>query len=177
MFCLRSVSSLASSLSLAGDADFYQWLGLLVFLSSCSPLYVVLFLATNYWLQRPCVYCSILLFVLCASLIDFKADWFEPRWQPSTESSLSASETLSSFISGNATVTDAVLETASLAISVLNGTGGSLVSAAMNSAKRRVGGGASNSSGSATLDFFSVVKSAMEKWQVRIPCLGVVVRL
>ncbi|KAK0248641.1 hypothetical protein LTS09_016200 [Friedmanniomyces endolithicus] len=150
---------------------------LLVFLSSCSPLYVVLFLATNYWLQRPCVYCSILLFVLCASLIDFKADWFEPRWQPSMESSLSASETLPSFISGNATVTDAVLETASLAISALNGTGGSLVSAAMNSAKRRVGGGASNSSGSATLDFFSVVKSAMEKWQVRIPCLGVVVRL
>ena len=177
MFCLRSVSSLASSLPFAGDADFHQWLGLLVFLSSCSPLYVVLFLATNYWLQRPCVYCSILLFVLCASLIDFKADWFEPRWQPSMESSLSASETLPSFISGNATVTDAVLETASLAISALNGTGGSLVSAAMNSAKRRVGGGASNSSGSATLDFFSVVKSAMEKWQVRIPCLGVVVRL
>ncbi|TKA60898.1 hypothetical protein B0A55_12051 [Friedmanniomyces simplex] len=151
MFCLRS------------------WLGLLVFLSSCSPLYVVLFLATNYWLQRPCVYCSILLFVLCASLIDFKADWFEPRWQPSTESTQTASETLSSFISGNATVTDAVLETASLAISVLNGTGGSLASAAMEGVKRRAGGGASNSSssssGSATLGFFSVVKSAMEKWQ------------
>ncbi|KAK3646560.1 hypothetical protein LTR56_000464 [Elasticomyces elasticus] len=158
MFCLRA------------------WLPLLVFLTNTSPLYAALFLATNYWLQRPCVYCSILLAVLLFSIFDFNADWFEPRWQPSSNELQSASETLSSFISGNATMSDAVLETASLAISALNGTGGSLASAAMNSMKRRaVAGSAGNES--TTAGVYAVAKSALEKWQVRIPCLGVVIRL
>jgi len=153
MFCLRS------------------WLGLILFLSNASPLYVALFLATNYWLQRPCVYCSILLWVLILSLFDFKADWFKPRWQPTQ----SATETLSSFISGNGTVTDAVLETASLAVAALNGTGGSLASAAMDSVKRRVGGGVG--SGSANVTTFEALRGVAERWQIRIPCIDVTLRL
>ena len=51
--------------------------------TNASPIYIVLFLTATYALQRPCVYCSILLFVLVFSLFDFHADWFEPRWQPS----------------------------------------------------------------------------------------------
>jgi len=129
-------------------------------------------LTATYALQRPCVYCSILLFVLVFSLFDFRANWFEPRWPASTTT---ASETLSSFVSGNATVSDAMLETASLALSAINGTGGSLASAALEGVKRRMGGGhattPSNSNG------FEWLRSLVDKKQFRIPCVDVIVRL
>jgi hypothetical protein len=117
-------------------------------------------------LQRPCVYCSILLFVLVFSLFDFHADWFEPRWQPST------TRITSSLLSGNSTVT----ELASFAIAAINGTGGgSLASAALESVRKRNTNNALitglNENG------FEVLRSVMERRQFRIPCLGVNVRL
>jgi hypothetical protein len=139
--------------------------------TNASPIYVLLFLTGTYWLQRPCVYCSILLFVLVFSLFDFHADWFEPRW-PS--GSIAPSETASSYLSGNATLAETLMETASMAITAINGTGGALASVAMDGVKRRVGdGGNATVSGSG----FELVRGLLEKKQIRIPCVDVVVRL
>lgn len=147
------------------------WMTDIVLSTNASPIYVVLFLTATYALQRPCVYCSILLFVLVFSLFDFHADWFEPRWQPPT---LKTSETLSSFVSGNGTITDAIIETASLAVSAVNGTGGSLASTVMDGFKKRTSsGGPGPTSGSV----FEWAKGVLEKKQLRIPCVDVLVRL
>ncbi|WPH04074.1 Hypothetical protein R9X50_00695900 [Acrodontium crateriforme] len=127
MFCLRS------------------WVPLLIFLTNASPIYVLLFLTATYALQRPCVYCSILLFVLVFSLFDFHADWFEPRWD-AIQTTKSASESISSLISGNATLADAILESASLAVTAINGTGRSIASAAIEGARQRMGTGSMNGS-------------------------------
>ncbi|KAK3112475.1 hypothetical protein LTR53_011229 [Teratosphaeriaceae sp. CCFEE 6253] len=155
MFCIRS------------------WLPILLFISNASPIYIALFLTTYYYLQRPCVYCSLLLCTLIFSLFDFTADWFELRWQPMH----SATETISSLISGNGTVTDAILETASLAVAALNGTGGSLASAAIDGVKRRSGGSLGSVTASANITGFEALRAAAEKWQLRIPCLDVILRL
>lgn len=145
---------------------------LLIFLTNASPIYVALFLTATYALQRPCVYCSILLFVLVFSLFDFHADWFEPRWHPA---SLTISETATSLLSGNTTFTEALGETASIAISAINGTGGSLASAALECARKRVSGGSASSSASGS--GFEWLRSLLEKRQFRIPCVDVLVRL
>ncbi|EMC96717.1 hypothetical protein BAUCODRAFT_148281 [Baudoinia panamericana UAMH 10762] len=155
MFCLRA------------------WVLTLIFLTNAAPIYIALFLTATYLLQRPCVYCSILLFVLVFSLFDFQVDWFEPRWRPSQEQLTSVSEALSGLISGNATVTDAIVETASLAVSAINGTGGSIASAAMEGVKRRLSGGHT----SPATTGFEWLRGILEKKQFRIPCVDVVVRL
>ncbi|GAB7327252.1 hypothetical protein MBLNU13_g11145t2 [Cladosporium sp. NU13] len=154
MFCLRS------------------WVPLLIFLTNASPIYVLLFLTGTYWLQRPCVYCSILLFVLVFSLFDFNADWFAPRW-PS--GAIVPSETASSYFSGNATLTETLMETAGMAITAINGTGGALASVAMDGVKQRMGYGAVNATASGS--GFELVRGLLEKKQIRIPCVDVVVRL
>ena len=78
-------------------------------------------------------------------------------------------------MSGNATIIELLGETASLAVSALNGTGGSLTSGILESVKRK---GTSGSLVTSVNDnAFEVLRSVMEKRQFRIPCLGVVVRL
>lgn len=179
------------------------WVSLLVFLSTASPLYTVLFLFGNYWLTRPCVYCTskaawhishlplspneyqfvclaIGSFLLCCitfSLLDFEADWFEPRW---SGASTAITETTASVLSGNATITEAVLQTAGLAVTALNGTGGSLASAAMEGMKRKMTTGGmgvefvNSANGS---NVFEWIRGLLEKLQFRIPCVNVTVRL
>ncbi|KAK5163611.1 uncharacterized protein LTR77_010560 [Saxophila tyrrhenica] len=159
MFCLRNFVSL------------------LFFLTNASPIYITLFLFGQIFLARPCVYCSVLLLVLVATLFDFNADWFEPRWQPSTHS---ITETASSLFSGDATVTELLSETASFAVAAINGTGGSLASAALDGLKRRGGGGnmgpgsTAAQAGSGGVEW---LRSLAEKKQFRIPCVDVYVRL
>ena len=140
--------------------------------TNASPIYVLVFLTGTYVLQRPCVYCSILLFVLVFSLFDFHADWFEPRWQPSTDR---ITETASSLLSGNSTVTELLGETAGFAISAINGTGGSLASAALEGLKRK--GPDTNASAQLSGSGFYWLRSVLEKKQFRIPCVDVIVRL
>ena len=140
--------------------------------TNASPIYVLLFLTGTYWLQRPCVYCSILLFVLVFSLFDFHADWFEPRWSSGL---ITPSETASSYLSGNATITETLMETAGMAVTAINGTGGSLASAAIEGVKKRFeGGGLSATAGGSG---FELARGFLEKKQFRIPCVDVVVRL
>lgn len=118
------------------------------------------------------VYCSVLLFVLVFSLFDFSADWFEPRWQPSI---FSITETASSLVSGNATITEVLGETASFAISAINGTGGSLASAALDGVKKRVTNGGSGAA--ATSSGFEWLRSVLGRRGFSIPCVDVAVRL
>lgn len=134
---------------------------------------VLLFLTATYALQRPCVYCSILLGVLVFSLFDFHADWFEPRFQGDT---LSPSETASGYMSGNSTLSNALMETASMAMTAINGTGGSLASKAMEGVRRKVAGEA-HGTGSGGAVGMEWVRGFLEKRQFRIPCVDVLVRL
>ncbi|KAG6009464.1 hypothetical protein E4U21_002379 [Claviceps maximensis] len=72
MFCLRS------------------WLPLLFIPTNASPAFIFLFFICTYFLNRPCVYCSILLLILFFTscnwsdrcFFDVHSNWFLPR--PST---------------------------------------------------------------------------------------------
>ncbi|KAK8087085.1 hypothetical protein PG994_002059 [Apiospora phragmitis] len=72
MFCLRS------------------WLPLLFIPTNASPAFIFLFFVCTYFLNRPCVYCSVLLLILFVTschwsdrcFFDFNSNWFAPR--PST---------------------------------------------------------------------------------------------
>ena len=143
---------------------------------NASPIYTITFLSAYFYLQRPCVYCSILLFVLVFSIFDFSADWFEPRWNMSTSA---VSETAAAYLSGNATLTEVVLQTA---VSVINGTGGSLASAAMGGVMKRKAEEGNATSAVITsipsgLNAFEWLRTILDKKQYRIQCLGVVVRI
>lgn len=137
--------------------------------TNASPIYVFLFLTATYVLQRPCVYCSILLFVLVFSLYDFHADWFEPRWQ-------SATSIAGPLLGWNATAADALDGAASIAMSALNGTAGSVVGAGLDSARKRWTGG-SELGASASISGFEWLRNLVERRQFRIPCVDVLVRL
>lgn len=67
------------------------------------------------------------------------------------------------------------METAGMAITAINGTGGSLASAAMGGVKTRLGNGGVNATASGS--GFELVRGLLEKRQIRIPCVDVVVRL
>ncbi|KAI1770507.1 bladder cancer-related protein BC10-domain-containing protein [Hypoxylon cercidicola] len=69
MFCLRS------------------WLPLLFIPTNASPAFIFLFFVCTYFLNRPCVYCSVLLLILFVTscywsdrcFFDFSSNWFAPR--------------------------------------------------------------------------------------------------
>ncbi|RBR13255.1 hypothetical protein FVER53590_09730 [Fusarium verticillioides] len=69
MFCLRS------------------WLPLLFIPTNASPAFIFLFFICTYFLNRPCVYCSILLLILFLTscnwsdrcFFDLGSNWFLPR--------------------------------------------------------------------------------------------------
>ena len=44
--------------------------------TNASPIYLILFITATYCLNRPCVYCSLLLAILVISIFDLKSDWF-----------------------------------------------------------------------------------------------------
>ncbi|KAK7421572.1 hypothetical protein QQZ08_009917 [Neonectria magnoliae] len=76
MFCLRS------------------WLPLLFIPTNASPAFIFLFFVCTYFLNRPCVYCSILLLILFLTscnwsdrcFFDFGSNWFLPRANSSSRS-------------------------------------------------------------------------------------------
>ncbi|ODA75800.1 hypothetical protein RJ55_08672 [Drechmeria coniospora] len=73
MFCLRS------------------WLPLLFIPTNASPAFILLFFVCTYFLNRPCVYCSVLLIILFLTscnwsdrcFFDIRSNWFLPRSAPS----------------------------------------------------------------------------------------------
>jgi hypothetical protein len=68
-----------------------------------------------------------------------------------------------------------LMETAGMAVTAINGTGGSLASAAIEGVKKRFedGGIGATAGGSG----FELARGFLEKKQFRIPCVDVVVRL
>lgn len=87
----------------------HSWLPLLFIPTTASPAFIFLFFVSTYFLNRPCVYCSILLLILfCTScnwsdrcFFDFSSDWFRPR--PSILTSPSA-DGISSIHGANGTL-------------------------------------------------------------------------
>lgn len=60
-------------------------------------------------------------------------------------------------------------------VAAVNGTGGSLASAAMEGVRKRMGD--SSGEGGSGSGGFEMVRAFLERKQVRIPCVDVVVRL
>ena len=68
-------------------ASLTSWLPLLFIPTNASPAFIFLFFVCTYFLNRPCVYCSVLLLILFATscywsdqcFFDFSSNWFEPR--------------------------------------------------------------------------------------------------
>ena len=94
-------------------------------------------------------------------------------------STSAVSETAAAYLSGNATLTEVVLQTA---VSVINGTGGSLASAAMGGVMKRKAEEGNATSAVITsipsgLNAFEWLRTILDKKQYRIQCLGVVVRI
>jgi hypothetical protein len=145
---------------------------------NASPVYLVLFISATYVLNRPCVYCSILLAILVLSLFDFKSNWFEPRtlsWLGSN--SLDPSETQLANVSlvangteGTATaLRDRILETVALAASAVDSTATAVAEAA-GETWRKMGSQGDGASG-------ELARSMLDRKEWRVPCFGVNVRL
>ncbi|KAI8724470.1 hypothetical protein NCS52_00016200 [Fusarium sp. LHS14.1] len=100
MFCLRS------------------WLPLLFIPTNASPAFIFLFFICTYFLNRPCVYCSILLLILFLTscnwsdrcFFDFGSNWFLPR--PGTPTHIPEVDDAAT-VDFNSTVFDMVNTTAS----------------------------------------------------------------
>jgi len=157
MFCLRS------------------WLPLLFIPTNASPLFVVSFFLLTYFLNRPCVYCSVLLLILFISscywsdhcFFDIHSNWFEPRHlsSPLPNPLPRAGTSPGHLRSGKA-------EQASFLISTVNDTAALLAGAAIEEFKRRV-------------DFKTEWTGLGVEWirswlgarEWRLPCLDVYIRL
>ncbi|KAK4183059.1 bladder cancer-related protein BC10-domain-containing protein [Podospora australis] len=121
MFCLRS------------------WLPLLFIPTNASPAFIFLFFVCTYFLNRPCIYCSILLIVLFLTscnwsdrcFFDFGSNWFQPRlaesyvyvpgWKGEGTANLTA---------GTAVIEDGSATTSAMVVEMLNTTAGALATAA-----------------------------------------------
>lgn len=117
MFCLRS------------------WLPLLFIPTNASPAFIFLFFVCTYFLNRPCVYCSVLLLILFVTscywsdqcFFDLSSNWFAPRpsssYYPSNSSSSITEPVFDSF--------DAT------AVEMLNTTAGALAGVAADEIARK----------------------------------------
>ncbi|KAF1835251.1 hypothetical protein BDW02DRAFT_548715 [Decorospora gaudefroyi] len=134
MFCLRS------------------WIPVLFFLlrTHASPVYLVLFISATYFLNRPCVYCSILLFILVVALFDFHTPWFDAPLSDSAELALNG--------------------TAGVMAQAANVTARAAVRGVVEGVRGRVGGGSGAQS-------YEWVKGLLGKKEWRVQCLDVLIRV
>ncbi|PTB63694.1 hypothetical protein BBK36DRAFT_67448 [Trichoderma citrinoviride] len=94
MFCLRS------------------WLPLLFIPTNASPAFIFLFFICTYFLNRPCVYCSVLLVILFLTscnwsdrcCFDLSSNWFLPRPPTTTTSTTTTIPSSSSSSSSSSSV-------------------------------------------------------------------------
>ncbi|KAK3988953.1 bladder cancer-related protein BC10-domain-containing protein [Cladorrhinum sp. PSN332] len=118
MFCLRS------------------WLPLLFIPTNASPAFIFLFFLCTYFLNRPCVYCSVLLLVLFVTscnwsdrcFFDFGSNWFQSQPAGSyvflpTTPTLKGEANITATDDANASATAVMIE-------MLNTTAGALATAA-----------------------------------------------
>ncbi|KAF2203295.1 hypothetical protein GQ43DRAFT_454529 [Delitschia confertaspora ATCC 74209] len=147
MFCLRS------------------WIPILFFLrTNASPVYLFLFISATYFLNRPCVYCSLLLAILVVALFDFSTPWFE--------SSIS-SDTSGAILNTTTPLQGTIVETASIFASAATSAAQAMIKEAVNGIRNR-DSSAPQITGTATQEW---VKNLFSKKEWRVPCLDVLVRL
>jgi len=159
MFCLRS------------------WLPLLFIPTNASPIFIFLFFVSTYFLNRPCVYCSILLLILFASschwsdhcFFDFSSNWFETRHH-------SSSLPLSPIPDNN--ISNQTMDQVAVFAGALNNTAAALAGAAMEEAKRRLANGVVVP-GRAEWTGIGVewLRSLLGRREWRVPCVDITVRL
>ncbi|KAF2755164.1 hypothetical protein EJ05DRAFT_478968 [Pseudovirgaria hyperparasitica] len=142
MFCLRS------------------WIPILFFLSvsNASPIYLILFVVTTYLLNRPCVYCSLLLGVLVLALFDFSTDWFAPSFSASTVLAPASNSSNTSYVE----------DASALVRHVTEGVRGRLTAG---------GGAGTGGEGKGATWIGEWVRNVVTRKEWRVPCLDVVVRL
>ncbi|KAF2243321.1 hypothetical protein BU26DRAFT_581444 [Trematosphaeria pertusa] len=148
MFCLRS------------------WIPVLFFLlrTNASPVYLVLFISATYFLNRPCVYCSLLLFILVVALFDFHTPWFEAPL---------SSETTELALNGTTPFRDTIFETAGVFAQAANNTAQALIKTAIDGIRDK-STGVSGLNGGVNYEW---VKGLVGKKEWRIPCLDVLIRI
>ncbi|PSN67850.1 hypothetical protein BS50DRAFT_675860 [Corynespora cassiicola Philippines] len=148
MFCLRS------------------WIPVLFFLlrTNASPVYLILSISATYFLNRPCVYCSLLLFILVVALFDFQTPWFEPPL---------SSDTAEIALNGTTPFRDTILETAGVFAQAANNTAQAVIKGAVEGLREKTMGVPEVSDGAN----YEWVKGLLGKKEWRINCLDVLVRI
>ncbi|KAJ1324970.1 BC10 family protein [Microdochium nivale] len=121
MFCLRS------------------WLPLLFIPTNASPSFIFLFFVCTYFLNRPCVYCSVLLAILFVTscywsdrcFFDFSSNWFAPRPSSSLSTGAGLCNATDSICSSTSSLSNDVVESFNAtALEMLNTTATALAGAA-----------------------------------------------
>jgi len=126
-----------------------------------SPVYLVLFISATYFLNRPCVYCSLLLFILVVALFDFHSPWFDPPLAETAELAL------------NGTTTPLV-ESAGVLAQAVNHTAKAMAKGAVEALREKTDMGAVGSSGQQGYDW---VRGLLGKKEWRVQCLDVLIRV
>ena len=165
MFCLRSWIPILFFLSVIPNNLLIATL--IPRRTNASPIYLILFITATYVLNRPCVYCSLLLAILVLSLFDFNSSWFEPRYShPSTLFATSNTSTSSLSTPTLLPMPTVLADAMDVLTAVVNGTVASVVGALREK-------GMDASSGSALGEW---MKGVMRK-EWRISCFDVAIRL
>ena len=123
-----------------------------------SPVYLVLFISATYLLNRPCVYCSLLLFILVVALFDFHTPWFDAPLSDSAELALNGT----------------VAETTGMLAQAANATAQAVVKTAVEGVKGKIGFGGNGGSEGQSYEW---VKGLLGKKEWRIQCLDVLIRI
>jgi hypothetical protein len=157
MFCLRSWIPVLFFLQVTTRMRncFYRANRVYRLRTNASPVYLVLFISATYFLNRPCVYCSLLLFILVVALFDFHTPWFDPPLAPDT-AELALDGTL--------------VETAGALAQAANHTAQALVKSAVDGVRGRMGQVDNGKE-------YEWVKGLLGKKEWRIQCLDVLVRI
>jgi len=132
--------------------------------TNASPVYLVLFISATYFLNRPCVYCSLLLAILVIALFDFSTPWFE---SPLSSGSPDAT------VNGTNPLQDTVFETASFMVSAANTTVQGMVQAAVDGIRNKVST-APPITGTPTQEW---ARNVFAKKEWRVPCVDVLIRI
>ena len=132
--------------------------------TNASPVYLVLFISATYFLTRPCVYCSLLLFILVVALFDFQTPWFEAPL---------STETAELALNGTTPFRDSIFEGAGVLAQAANNTAQALVKGALDTVRNKT----ADTVGAAGSGNYEWVKGLVGKKEWKIQCLDVLIRI
>ncbi|KAI9671159.1 MAG: hypothetical protein M1817_003666 [Caeruleum heppii] len=158
MFCLRS------------------WLPLLFIPTNASPFFIILFFTSTYFLNRPCVYCSLLLLILFISscywsdrcFFDLSHNPFEPRHLSSP-----LPNPIPAAVDESPAMANATMMEASFLADAISGTARVLGGALGDTVKRRLMDGRPEWTGIGV----QWIRSMLGRREWRVPCVDVMIRL